>query len=301
MCRLGVWRETADVVDAVRRMAACLRPQLAVDPATDVGSCRPDDLLLASDIALRADFPTMDHPCPLPLVLLVVDDAGSVPLPATWEAVIVGLIRRSHFAEDLAVALELHGEPCAVDPDAVLLASGLVRCDRCEALSNDRRLAFAAARRLRRCLQHGAGVQPAWAARLSAAAFECLENAMFHGNLELSTALQRTGAVDAYAALCEQRQRQQPYRDRRVWLTTRLTPHELQLSVRDEGLGFDIGRWEALAEPAAVTAMGLAGRGWRVLHRFCDAVRYNATGTEVSLQAALSRSCSPFTSPGSRP
>jgi hypothetical protein len=152
-------------------------------------------------------------------------------------------------------------------------------------LANERRLAIAAARALRHTLQEQAAANAGAAARFAAAAFEAIDNAMFRGNLELSPALRHAAAVDAYEELREQRQRQTPYRDRRVWITLRSTTEEAHLTVCDEGAGFDTASLNAGGNGAAPLLR--TGRGWLVLRHFCTEVRYNEAGNEVTLVAPL--------------
>jgi hypothetical protein len=218
----------------------------------------------------------------LPLVWLVVSHASDLfEVPAECSAAIVGLIRVDHVAEDIADAIELLAPRPPVCRDAQQLQPELVRLDTCHALPNRRELAFAAARTLRGLLEDHAGADAATALRAAAAVLEAIDNAMFRGNLELSPALRQTGAAKAYVVLREQRQRQTPYRDRRVWVTSRITPQGLQATVRDEGPGFDV---------PALCAQGLdghshprAGRGSLVMRQFCSDVRYNDAGNEVTL------------------
>src|SRR5437588_6832227 len=69
---------------------------------------------------------------------------------------------------------------------------------------------------------------------------EALTNALYHGNLEVSSALRQDGDTGAYRRLADARRRQAPYRDRRVHVRARLAAAVgAVIVVRDEGPGFD--------------------------------------------------------------
>ena len=74
--------------------------------------------------------------------------------------------------------------------------------------------------------------------RIGIALDEALVNALYHGNLELSSDLRESDG-EAYQELAEQRSTQPPYRDRRIHVQAKLDPAEALFIVRDEGPGFD--------------------------------------------------------------
>jgi CheY-like chemotaxis protein len=74
---------------------------------------------------------------------------------------------------------------------------------------------------------------------------EALNNAIEHGNLEISAEL-RDRDIQAHAALTRERQETPPYRDRRVLVLVRLEGTSARFVVRDEGPGFDP---DALPDP----------------------------------------------------
>lgn len=211
----------------------------------------------------------------------VLPDAG---------AAVAGLIRTSHVAEDVTDAIALLEPRPPVWRDARELCPDLIRLDACYALANRRELAFAFARTLRGLLADHAGADAVTAARSAAIGLEAVDNAMFRGNLELSPGLRQTAAVNAYAVLQEQRQRQTPYRDRRVWITTRITPDAVQLTIRDEGPGFDVPG--LCSHGLDGDARSRAGRGSLVMRYFCADVRYNEVGNEVTLVLPIARGTS---------
>src|SRR5438477_512489 len=80
--------------------------------------------------------------------------------------------------------------------------------------------------------------EPGGLVLLGVALHEALTNAILHGNLELSSALRESDEKEYYRLSVERRS-QEPYRDRRVYVTARFSRSELSFIVRDEGNGFD--------------------------------------------------------------
>jgi len=291
MTRLGVLLPNPELTQAALQTAA-EQDIPAVELTSnwiDTGSCRSDQVVLVDATNLHR-LPGGESEALLLLAIAPHDDL----LDASHVS-IAGLVRTHQLADDLADAWQLtRPEPAALG-DAAVLSPYLVQLDSCHALPNERRLAFAAARALKRSLQLQAGAGTALSARCAAAVFEALENAMFHGNLELSSGLKQPATADAYAALLEQRQRQHPYRDRRVWVTTQIAPHAVHVTIRDEGQGFDASRWNtgppfASEPPAGSAPPERRGRGWLVVQHFCSVVRYNEAGNEVTLTVPLAES-----------
>ena len=67
---------------------------------------------------------------------------------------------------------------------------------------------------------------------------EALQNAIEHGNLEVSTDA-RSGRLREYEALVERRRGEEPYCNRRVRVSATLDRTEARFVVEDEGPGFD--------------------------------------------------------------
>jgi CheY-like chemotaxis protein len=67
---------------------------------------------------------------------------------------------------------------------------------------------------------------------------EALANALYHGNLELSSDLRQEDERIFYG-LASQRRQVPPYRDRRIRVHVRFDEHAASYAIRDEGPGFD--------------------------------------------------------------
>jgi CheY-like chemotaxis protein len=116
--------------------------------------------------------------------------------------------------------------------------------------------------------------------RVGVALGEALSNALFHGNLEISSQL-REDDFRAYRSLVAERMGQSPFRERRVHVTAQLSPREVTLIVRDEGQGFDPATLPDPTDPANLER--ITGRGVLLMRTFMDEVSFNKRGTEVTL------------------
>jgi CheY-like chemotaxis protein len=115
---------------------------------------------------------------------------------------------------------------------------------------------------------------------------EAMVNAMHHGNLEIGSELRETGG-DVYRELIEQRLGAEPYRDRRVHVTLRLTRTKLTCVIRDEGPGFDPARVPDPTNPDNLERV--SGRGLFLIWTFMDQVAHNEAGNEIKLVKRIAR------------
>ena len=116
--------------------------------------------------------------------------------------------------------------------------------------------------------------------RLGVGLGEALANAMFHGNLELSSSLRETDA-DAYHNLAEVRRREPPYQERRIEIEVQLARGKAVFVVRDEGPGFNPAALPDPTDPANLEKV--TGRGILLMRAFMDEVGFNARGNEVTM------------------
>lgn len=116
--------------------------------------------------------------------------------------------------------------------------------------------------------------------RVCIALEESLRNAMFHGNLEL-TSEQREGDCDIYQRLVAERMRSAEYGSRRLHVTLRITPQAGTFVVRDEGPGFDPSELPDPTDPENLEKV--SGRGLLLMRTFMDDVSFNATGNQVTM------------------
>lgn len=116
--------------------------------------------------------------------------------------------------------------------------------------------------------------------RIGIALEEALVNAMYHGNLEVSSSLKRE-SDKLFRDTVEKRRHLAPYRDRRIHVTSRLSRAEATYVIRDEGPGFDPGSLPDPTDPANLEET--SGRGLLLIRTFMDDVRHNDRGNEITM------------------
>jgi len=116
--------------------------------------------------------------------------------------------------------------------------------------------------------------------RVCIALEESLRNALFHGNLEL-TSEQREGDPEVYQKLIDDRVQREPYRNRKLHVTIDVTANSGEFIVRDEGPGFDPTKLPDPTDPENLEKV--SGRGLLLMRTFMDDVTFNATGNQVTM------------------
>ena len=116
--------------------------------------------------------------------------------------------------------------------------------------------------------------------RVCVALEEAINNALFHGNLEISSHL-RTSDSQAYQQLVQQRSQASPFRERTIHVQAKFTKQAATFIVRDEGPGFDL---QSLPDPTDPENLEKAsGRGLLLMRTFMDSVEFNRAGNEVTM------------------
>jgi len=123
--------------------------------------------------------------------------------------------------------------------------------------------------------------------RVGLAIEHALLNALYRGNLEISSDQLRTTREllmqePPAAGLVDQRLSQAPYCDRKIYLDVRMSPVEAVFTVRDEGPGFDVSKLPGKGDPEVLETEG--GRGLLLMQTFMDEVQFNAQGNEVTMR-----------------
>lgn len=148
------------------------------------------------------------------------------------------------------------------------------------ALPNERSLMTAAIAFLQESATQLGQVPDNELTRLGIALEEALSNAMIHGNLEVDSHL-REHDNDAYDRMIRQRRHEIPYCDRRVFISSQFEPDRLIVTIRDDGLGFDV---DLVPDPTDTENLYRpSGRGLMLIHAFMDSVSHNEIGNEITM------------------
>src|SRR6185369_6355537 len=119
---------------------------------------------------------------------------------------------------------------------------------------------------------------------------DALVNAIYHGNLEVSSELREQDGND-YTELAEQRRAELPYRVRRVHVVARETRSDVTYVITDEGPGFDPSDLPDPTDPSQLE--NVHGRGLLLIRTFMDEVRHNERGNEITLVKHLGVTAKP--------
>lgn len=121
--------------------------------------------------------------------------------------------------------------------------------------------------------------------RVGIALEEALNNALVHGNLELTNEQLRESGGSLLEAdgddLVTQRRGMSPYRERKIFVQVRFNADEIEYVIRDQGPGFEPDLPDEPTDLVKVEREG--GRGLMLMRTFMDEVSFSATGNEVRL------------------
>ena len=113
--------------------------------------------------------------------------------------------------------------------------------------------------------------------QLGVALENALLNAMIRGNLELSREVMPVMSQE----MIEERNSQAPYNQRRVYFRSLVTPESAQVTVRDQGPGFNTSEILKSSDPDSFRDG--TGRGLVLMQAFMDEVVFDATGNQVTM------------------
>lgn len=133
------------------------------------------------------------------------------------------------------------------------------------------------------------GVGPKEQMRVAVAVEEAMQNAIVHGNLEISSELRESDDNRFYETLSK-RQKQAPYQDRKVTLEAKLSRNSIQLTIQDQGPGFDFTRLPDPTDPEHLLLPH--GRGLLLMRAFMDEVIYQPPGNVLILKKRYSNTTS---------
>lgn len=147
-------------------------------------------------------------------------------------------------------------------------------------LENDVNLVMAMSRHLQSLLADSWGLDRTDRMRTGTALEEALLNAMYHGNLEVSSELKEQDHL-AFYALAEERRQSAPWIDRKINVQIWMNSQEARIVIRDDGNGFDPGTLPDPTDPENLARP--FGRGVMLMRAFMDSVTFNEKGNEVTM------------------
>jgi CheY-like chemotaxis protein len=245
------------------------------------------DVVLAALPAHGTDFLGLfqnihcHHPS-LPIILMTAE-AVTPALSKALQQGVVSFVPKANLGRYLAETLH-HVLELSRTERRQRLVGYLCQTESSFSLENDPELIAPLVAHLQEGAARLGGMDETARMQLGVALHEGLLNAMYHGNLEISSDLRESGET-AFLAAAEQRRRCWPHRERRVHVKATMTPSEVVFVIRDEGPGFNP---DAIPDPTAPANLSKAsGRGILLMRTFVDDMHYNATGNELTLVKRL--------------
>ncbi len=110
---------------------------------------------------------------------------------------------------------------------------------------------------------------------------EALINAIFHGNLEVSSSLRHLDDGKAFFDEISRRKQLKPYSDRTVDIQMTISREQVSFCITDQGPGFDLASIPDPTDPANLEKAG--GRGLLLIYSFMDSVKHNAIGNQITM------------------
>ena len=116
--------------------------------------------------------------------------------------------------------------------------------------------------------------------RVGIALQEALINALFHGNLEVSSNLRQEDERLSFNK-AEARRWREPYTSRQIRVIVHIDHHTATFMIGDEGPGFDTSGFDRLIDYEDLVRIG--GRGLLLIRTFMDEVAFNAAGNSITM------------------
>ncbi len=256
-----------DGVEALERMAESM-PDMVV---TDLIMPRMDGLELVAAVRAR-------HPL-VPVVLITSQGSEEIAVRALQQGA-SSYVPKRLLAQSLLETIHSVAAVSTRERSRSRLLGCMVKNHCRFVLENDTELSRPLILYLQENLAHIGLCDEADRTRVGVALEEALANALFHGNLELTSELREQDDA-AYYRLVNERLHVPPYCERRIYVTTQLAGHEAVFSIRDEGPGFDPSALPDPTDPANLEK--LTGRGILLMRTFMDDVVFNDVGNEVTM------------------
>lgn len=261
----------ADGAEALERVAAAL-PDVIV---TDMIMPQVDGLQLVRAVVER--FPR------LPVVLMTGEGNEALAAEAL-RAGATSFVPKNALAQLLVDTVDRLVElsTSAHSQERLLARLSNLRCS--FELDNDLSLIPPLVSHLLNCLKNVGLTDEAVGMQIGVALEEALNNAIYHGNLELSSELREDQQL--YRRMIEERKVSAPYRERVVNVEADFSRQRAAITIKDQGPGFDPSSLPDPTDPANLERA--SGRGVLLMRTFMDRVAYSAKGNEVTLEKQLS-------------
>jgi CheY-like chemotaxis protein/anti-sigma regulatory factor (Ser/Thr protein kinase) len=263
-----VARYAADGRDALRQIGE-ERPSIVV---TDLRMPELNGLELVE--AVRKSWPS------IPVVLMTAHGSEEIAMLALRTGA-ASYVPKRRLADDLANTLEAILELCAGAQDRVSSVDPADAQQTAFVIENDVDALPAVVGQLEADLARLAFCDETEILQIGVALREAIVNAIYHGNLEVSSSLLDDGGT-GFADLAAARRATEPYASRKVRVAASYQPDEVVYRIADEGPGFDPS---SLPDPTDVANLErVHGRGLMLMRMFMDDVSHDPKGNVVTMK-----------------
>jgi CheY-like chemotaxis protein len=215
----------------------------------------------------------------LPVILMTAHGSEDVAIQALRAGATTYVPKKS-LGRKLAVTLRQILDVAGFDRRRQKLLGSMERREACFRLDNDPELITPLINMLQEDLSVMSLCDAAVRMRIGVSLQEAISNALFHGNLEVSSDLRQDDEREFYR-LADRRRREQPYCDRRVHIDARIDREAAIYVIDDDGPGFDTSSLDRPIDPEDLMRIG--GRGMLLIRTFMDEVSHNARGNQITL------------------
>ncbi len=221
--------------------------------------------------AIRARYPLV------PVILMTAHGSEDIAIKAL-QCGAASYCPKKSLAQDLAETLEQVLVAAQSNRFQSRILESLTHHETHFVLDNDVSLVAPLVGYLEECLSKVNLCEPSGLILLGVALHEALTNAIYHGNLELSSEIKEQDET-RYYALAQLRRTQSPYATRRVHVAATLSREVATFTIRDQGKGFDPA---TLPDPTDPANLGkVSGRGLLLIQTFMDRVEHNDEGNQI--------------------
>jgi CheY-like chemotaxis protein len=238
---------------------------------TDLQMPGMDGLELVQNI--REKFPR------LPVILMTAHGSEDVAIQALRVGA-TNYVPKKTLARELPDTLRQVLDFSAVSRHRQRVLGSLVRRESAFTLENDPELLSPLIQVLQEDLEGMSIGDATTRMRVGVALQEALANALYHGNLEVSSDLRQDDERVFYDT-ARRRRTEEPYSERRIHLNARLDRDEATYIIEDEGPGFDVSTLDRPIDPEDLMRIG--GRGMLLIRTFMDEIRHNDRGNRITL------------------
>lgn len=219
----------------------------------------------------------------VPIVLMTAQGSEELAVEALKRGA-ASYVTKRRIGEDLLQTLEQVMTAAAVEQGQSRLRNRVVRSETSYVLTNETALVQAMVQQIREMLRSMRFFGENDRLRIGIALEESLLNALYHGNLEVSSKL-REEDHSLYEETARERMQLDPYRQRHLYVDVKLSPERAVFTIRDEGPGFNPGAVPDPTDPEFLERP--CGRGMLLMRSFMDEVSYNETGNQVTMMKVV--------------